>query len=57
VVPHVNRVVFFVQSGIGAILYLKPFKDTAQSFAVEGIADRFMAGLKLASVISAQAAE
>src|SRR5712671_6780722 len=44
-----------VQSGNGAILYLKPFKDTAQSFAVEGIAAPIHGRAELESVISAQA--
>ncbi|SRR5260370_40267735 len=44
-----------VQSGNGAILYLKPFKDAAQSFAVEGIAAAIHGRAELESVISTQA--
>jgi putative ABC transport system substrate-binding protein len=56
-VPHVNRVVFLFNPATAPYFdyYLKPFKNAAQSFAVEAIAAPIHDKAELESVISAQA--
>jgi putative ABC transport system substrate-binding protein len=56
-VPHVNRVVFLFNPATAPYFdyYLKPFKDAAQSFAVEAIAASVHDRAELESVISAHA--
>ena len=56
-VPRVNRVVFLFNPATAPYFdyYLKPFKDAAQSFAVEAIAAPVHDRAELESIISAQA--
>src|SRR3954471_6571672 len=56
-VPHVNRVLFLFNPATAPYFdyYLKPFKDAAQSFAVEAIAAPVHDRAEIESVISAQA--
>jgi putative ABC transport system substrate-binding protein len=56
-VPRVNRVVFLFNPTTAPYFdyYLKPFKDAAQSFAVEAIAAPVHDRAELESIISAQA--